>query len=211
MSSTSGSVSPELFRILQDETRLAIIICLQIYQQLTIKQLSDFLRKGKTTITHHLRKLEGEGIVKWQEKEEDRKKYRTRYFYISDENLKGKIGFIKKGIESSQLMDEDTVYRIMKTESSITSSLQEWMINFTEKQEEDNLQVLNERANSFIKTFLLTDETLPIYKEFEEKMAEAVMSYKSDGNQSSNITHISSHVFVPIKEILDWRQQSKKV
>ena len=211
MSSISGSVPPGLFKILQDETRLAIIICLQIYEQLTIKQLSGFLRKGKTTITHHLRKLEGEGTVKWREKEEDRKKYRTRYFYISDDNLKGKMGFIKKGVEANQLMDKDTIYRIMKTESSITSSLLEWMINFMEKQEETDLQTLNERGSSFIKTFLLTEETLPIYKEFEEKMADAIMSCKSDEKKIANITHISSLVFVPIKEILDWRQQSKKV
>ncbi|MFX1283169.1 MAG: ArsR/SmtB family transcription factor [Promethearchaeota archaeon] len=205
MSSISGSIPPRTFQILQDETRLAIIICLQIYHQLTVKQLSDFLHKGKTTITHHLRKLDEAGIVGWREREEDRKKYKTRYYFISDDNLKRGVGITKK---ISEFHDKDSIFRIMKTEAAITYNLMEWMIDFTEKQEAD-LKSLKERGNSFIRTFILTPETLPIYQEGMQKIAEMI-ELENKKSQDSPVTHISSHVFVQIKDILEWKQKLKK-
>ncbi len=205
MSSTSGSIPLGTFQILQDETRLAIIICLQIYHQLTVKQLSDFLHKGKTTITHHLRKLDEAGIVEWKEREEDPKKYKTRYYYISDDNLKRGIGITKK---ISEFHDEDSIFRVMKTEAAITYSLMDWMINFTEKEEVD-FKTLKERGSSFIRTFMLTPETLPIYQEAMEKIAETI-ELENKKSEVSPVTHISSHVFVQIKDILEWKQKQKK-
>ncbi len=205
MSSTSGSIPLGTFKILQDETRLAIIICLQIYHQLTVKQLSDFLHKGKTTITHHLRKLDEAGIVGWKERKEDPKKYKTRYYFISDDNLKRGIGITKK---ISEFHDEDSIFRVMKTEAAITYSLMDWMINFTEKEEVD-FKTLKERGSSFIRTFMLTPETLPIYQEAMEKIAETI-ELENKKSEDSPVTHISSHVFVQIKDILEWKQKQKK-
>lgn len=208
MNSKSGSIPPGTFQILQDETRLAIIICLQIYQQLTIKQLSDFLHKGKTTITHHLRKLDEAGIVKWHEREEDRKKYKTRYYFISDENVKRGIGIAKKTSELAKFQDEDSILRVMKTEAAITNSLMDWMINYTEKQEVD-FKTLKNRGSSFIRTFMLTPETLPIYQEVMQRLAERI-ELENQKSQHSPVTHISSHIFVEIKDILEWKERQKK-
>ena len=208
MNSTSGIIPPGTFQILQDETRLAIIVCLQIYQQLTIKQLSDFLHKGKTTITHHLRKLDEAGIVKWNEREEDRKKYKTRYYFISDENVKRGIGIAKKTSELAKFQDEDSIIRVMKTEAAITNSLMDWMINYTEKQEVD-FKTLKNRGSYFIRTFMLTPETLPIYQEVMQKLAERI-ELENQKSKHSPVTHISSHIFVEIKDILEWKQKQKK-
>ena len=41
----------QLLDLLQDETRLAIFIHLLVYKTLTLKQLSEHINKGKTTIT----------------------------------------------------------------------------------------------------------------------------------------------------------------
>jgi DNA-binding transcriptional ArsR family regulator len=208
MNSKSGSIPPGTFQILQDETRLAIIICLQIYQQLTIKQLSDFLHKGKTTITHHLRKLDEAGIVKWKEREEDRKKYKTRYYFISDENVKRGIGIAKKTSELAKFQDEDSILRVMKTEAAITNSLMDWMINYTEKQEVD-FKTLKNRGSYFIRTFMLTPETLPIYQEIMQRLAERI-ELENQKSPHSPVTHISSQIFVDIKDILEWKEKQKK-
>lgn len=76
----------DIYKALKDETRLAIFLYLMINQKLTLKQLSEALDKGKTTIHHHIRKLEDSGIVIWEEKKEDKKKLKTRYYSL-DFNL----------------------------------------------------------------------------------------------------------------------------
>ena len=85
MNPMSSPLPPRIFKVLQDETRLAIYTCLTVYQKLTVKQLSNFLHKGKTTIHHHIRKLEEAKIVLWEEKKEDKKIHKTRYYYINYE------------------------------------------------------------------------------------------------------------------------------
>ena len=99
----------------------------------------------------------------------------------------------------------------MKIETLITTRLMEWMVNFTEEQLETiDLPTLDKRNESFIRTFAFTQETLPIYQEFVKKLSEAVDKKKSEqfrSEKSPSITHIGAHVFIPIKEILKWRQK----
>lgn len=73
----------EIYKVLKDESRLAIFLYLMTNQKLTLKQLSEALDKGKTTIHHHIRRLEDTGIVIWEEKKEDKKKLKTRYYSLN--------------------------------------------------------------------------------------------------------------------------------
>lgn len=60
--------------------RLKIFFYLVTYGQLTLKQLSDKLSKGKTTVHHNLVKLQEVGLVEYIEHEDDNKKLKTRYY-----------------------------------------------------------------------------------------------------------------------------------
>ncbi|MHA1968213.1 MAG: ArsR/SmtB family transcription factor [Candidatus Hodarchaeales archaeon] len=73
--------------LLQDENRLSIFMYILVNHKVTLKQLSDQLEKGKTTVHHHIRKLEKAGIINWEEKEDDKRKLKTRYYSINNDSL----------------------------------------------------------------------------------------------------------------------------
>jgi DNA-binding transcriptional ArsR family regulator len=85
--SSSDTFGLAIITSLKDETRLKIFIYLTVYQKLTLKQLSEILNKGKTTIHHHIRKLEEKAIIKWEEEESEKKKLKTRYYSINYKKL----------------------------------------------------------------------------------------------------------------------------
>ncbi len=208
MSSQLSPLPLRIFKVLQDETRLAIFICLTIYQKLTVKQLGDFLHKGKTTISHHLRKMDEAGIVKWEEREGDKKKLKTRYFYLNYEIIEKRRGWLREEIDLNKLPEEekqaikDSLFDSIKTEALVTSNIMEWMIKYTEVLRDIiDLNSLNKHSQSFIRTFTLTPETLPIYQEALQKIEKTLK------NTTIPVTHISSHVLIPIKDILEWKQK----
>ncbi|MFX0124158.1 MAG: ArsR/SmtB family transcription factor [Candidatus Hodarchaeota archaeon] len=210
MSSQSNPYPLRIFKVLQDETRLAIFICLTIYQKLTVKQLSAFLHKGKTTISHHLRKMDEAGIVKWEEKEEDKKKLKTRYFSLNYEIIEKRRAWSQEEIDFNTLAEEEklaikaSLFDSMKTEALVTSNLMEWMIRYAEELRDTiDLNSLDKYSQSFIRTILLTPETLPIYQEAVLKIEKTLK------NSTIPVTHIISHVLIPIKDILEWKQIKK--
>jgi len=144
---------------------------------------------------------------------------KTKYYFITDENLKRGMkkshDIIKETLserETTELIN--SVCRMMRTEASILTNLMNWFIQFTEERGKIiDLYELNNLSNSFAKTFVITDETFPIYQEFERKIAETIEKHDSSSyvkNGDSNITHISTHIFIPIKDLLDWRKKSKR-
>lgn len=200
MKSSANLLPERIFEVLQDETRLAIYICLTIYKRLTVKQLSDFLNKGKTTINHHLRKLDEAGVVVWEIKEDDMKKLKTRYFSI-DQGLIGKFDLPSK---EDMIDKEELIYGLMRTEALVTTNLMNWMIKYIEEQQKS----IDPQVEFFIKTVNLTPETLDIYKEKQEEMIHTIS--KIDLNDLPT-THIGTHVLIPIKDIFEWRKRSKEL
>ncbi|MHA2246832.1 MAG: helix-turn-helix domain-containing protein [Candidatus Hodarchaeales archaeon] len=219
MKPMSNPLSPKIFKALQNETRLAIYTCLTVYQKLTVKQLSDFLQKGKTTIHHHIRKLEEAKVVKWEEKKEDKKRFKTRYYFINYDNFqKIQLG---TEVETEKLTDTEkremkkSIIGLMKTETLVTTNLMNFMIKFIEEQLETiDLPTLINQRESYIKSLSLTNETLPIYEDLERETSEPVKKINLKHQNDEDIppvTHIATHVFVPIKEVLEWRKKFKKV
>ncbi len=90
-------ISLQIFKVLKDDSRLAIFLLLLTNKELTLKQMSDALDKGKTTIHHHIRKLENIKLVLWEEREDDKKKLKTRYYSLNYNYLQNVFGIkIKK-------------------------------------------------------------------------------------------------------------------
>jgi DNA-binding transcriptional ArsR family regulator len=200
MKSSSNLLPERIFKVLQDETRLAIYICLTIYTKLTVKQLSEFRNKGKTTINHHLRKLDEAGVVIWKIKEDDMKKLKTRYFSI-DQGLIGKFDLPSK---EDMIDKEELIYGLMRTEALVTTNLMNWMIKYIEEQRKS----IDPQVEFFIKTVNLTPETLNVYKEKQEDLIQTIT--KTELNDLPT-THISTHVLIPIKDVLEWRKRSKEL
>ena len=81
-----------IFKQLKDESRMKIFVYLMTNEKLTLKQLSEALNKGKTTIHHHIKRLEEVGIIGWEERKEEKKKLKTRDYYVIKEKLEKLFG-----------------------------------------------------------------------------------------------------------------------
>ena len=73
----------EVLEEFKGETRLAILICLIINNNLTLKQLSQILNRGKTTLYHHIRRLEDKQLIIAEEKQDDHRQLKTRFYSIN--------------------------------------------------------------------------------------------------------------------------------
>ncbi|MHA1944625.1 MAG: ArsR/SmtB family transcription factor [Candidatus Hodarchaeales archaeon] len=85
-------IAHQIFEVLKDDRRLAIFFLLVSNKELTLKQMSDALEKGKTTIHHHIRKMENIKLVLWEEREDDKKKLKTRYYSLNYDFLQNIFG-----------------------------------------------------------------------------------------------------------------------
>lgn len=82
----------DIIDILKDDTRLQIFLSLiantENKENRTLKSLSDQLNKGKTTIHHHIRKMEQVHLVLWEENVEEARQIKTRYYELNLKLLK---------------------------------------------------------------------------------------------------------------------------
>ncbi|MFW9854388.1 MAG: winged helix-turn-helix domain-containing protein [Candidatus Thorarchaeota archaeon] len=121
MNSSSNLLTQGKNEVLEDETRISIYIYLMVHSELTLKQLGEYLHKGKTTIHHHIKKLEESGIVKYREDKKDaRRQLKTRYYSIStNELLRG---------------DKNRTLNLIKINKMILSILTDWWIEYLENE-----------------------------------------------------------------------------
>ena len=86
------SFKREIIDILKDDTRLQIFLSLMVNaenkENRTLKSLSDQLNKGKTTIHHHIRKMEQVQLILWEENVEEARQIKTRYYELNLKLLK---------------------------------------------------------------------------------------------------------------------------
>ncbi|MFX0182856.1 MAG: winged helix-turn-helix domain-containing protein [Candidatus Hodarchaeota archaeon] len=203
MNPRTEAITQRLLRLLQDETRLAIYIHLLVYNKLTLKQLSEYLGKGRTTIHHHIKKFEEEGILTWIERKEDRKKLKTRYYSISD-------------VLGEEWENKGSLVGMIRIEALISNYLTELLINYIEEHPEANRAIFEKFGEPFIIKIPLTEDILPIYEEFLMKLSKIYKKKKIDEftkEKLTPITHFGSQYYsfwFPIKEILDWRQKPKR-
>ena len=198
-SSTDPSKKDLLQKVLQDKTRLQIIIYLLTYKKLTLKELSEKFNKGKTTIHHHLHKLEDKGLVSYKEDEQDKRKIKTRYYSVSKDHFSFIIPSFNE--ESVPLHTNEAIL----TKCILNQLLSDLLSDYIE----DNLEsgeMENSLLSPAIQTFVLNERTQPIYEEFLQKMQLALQEEKKS-DSDSEATHIVTQANLPIKSILKWKQK----
>ena len=192
MNSRSKPIVQRLLKLLQDETRLTIYIHLIIFEIMTLKQLSIYLGKGKTTIHHHIKKFEEERILKWVEEKEDRKKLKTRFYSFSDA-LK------------DELSNDDLRIEKMELNVLLTNSLTKLMFEYFKKRSDIMIDKLKPPP---IITIPLSEEGVLLYEDFLKKLSQLNSGDNLDQLEKDRaplITYFGSYSFVPIREILKWK------
>jgi len=194
----------EIFTLLQDETRLSIYLCLSVYSALTVKQLSDFLHKGKTTINHHLKILSEAQVVQWTEKKADKKQLKTRYFNINSELIKDVFNL------SPEREQSNIGTRYIENEAFMMKNLINWLVNyFSDPQNLVRLSLDELRLNSFIQRVNLTSDTLETYQKGKVQLVHEIEAQNLI-NEGSPTTHIGAYILIPIEDILTWRREQKE-
>ncbi len=59
----------EVLKLMDNITRLRIILAILIFRKISLTKLSELLGRAKSTITHHIKKLETLGVIKSTRKE----------------------------------------------------------------------------------------------------------------------------------------------
>ncbi|MFW9779898.1 MAG: winged helix-turn-helix domain-containing protein [Candidatus Heimdallarchaeota archaeon] len=135
MNSASNPLTQVKIQVLEDETRISIYVYLMVYGELTLKQLSEHLHKGKTTIHHHIRKLEESELVGYREDKKDaRRQLKTRFYSL-------------RGPDLSKGNEEHTI-DLVKIKSLVISKLTEWWIDYLENQSDRD--DFKEESSTFI-------------------------------------------------------------
>lgn len=171
---------------------------------MTLKQLSDYIGKGKTTIHHHVRKFEEEGILTWFESEEDKKKLKTRHYSISE-------------VLGENWEDKDSLVGMMKIEALIINYLTNLIIKYLEDNSQIDESLLERFGEPFIMKIPLTKDIKPIYVEFAEKLSKIFNIKKIDeflNRELTPINHFGSQYFsfwIPLKELLEWKQKLDEI
>ncbi len=187
----------KILQMLQDQTRFSIFLHLLIYKKLTLKQLAEYLNKSKTTIFHHIRKLEQLKLIKSEAKDEGRKLL-TKYFSLNYDTILNEI----------KLTEDESNTDLIKTKNLIIHNLMNYIIKFSEEHHE----LLDSTS---IKIFPLSigefDEENDTFADFKVHLADLADVLNLDGlnnNEESPVTHIYAHVLIPIKKILEWKSES---
>ena len=196
--STDPTKKELLQKVLHDKTRLQIIIYLLTYNKLTLKELSERFNKGKTTIHHHLHKLEDEGLVSFEEDEQDKRKIKTRYYSVSKEQFSFLIPNSKRDSETFPTNEA------ILTECVLNQMLIELLSGYLEEKL-DSEEMEKGVIPPVFQTFILNERTLHIYEEFLQKMLLALLE-ENKNNPDSEATHIVTQANLPIKPILKWKQ-----
>lgn len=187
-----------IYNTLKDNTRLKIITYLVVYQQLTLKELSEMIQKGKTTIHHHIKILEKLQLVKYFKKEDDYKSIKTRYYFLNPENEF--IAKLRQQQYGKERIPSTTSFDIIKTQAHLLTTWIEWFIDFLASHQE------SASTNNNFETYILPqdDETLRIIHEFKAKLEQKTI--KIQLAELTNSKNLISIVDIPIKKILDRRR-----
>ena len=68
-SENTNSTKIEVLKLMDNITRLRIILSILIFNKISLTNLSELLGRAKSTITHHIKKLENLGVIKSTRKE----------------------------------------------------------------------------------------------------------------------------------------------
>lgn len=198
-----NTMNHPLLLSLKDDTRLKIISCLAVYGQLTLKELSEIIGKGKTTIHHHIKKnLNDFDLIHYDHTQDDDYREinkRTRSYFLNKNHpfVQQLFHFIEK--DKISLGELKTQVHMVDT----------W-INMYIDHLESNKYFKRINIESDFDTFLLPfdEELKEIIQEYEARLKQKLLKeqerFLRTNKQSEEVVAIVN-MKIPIKEILDKR------
>lgn len=236
---STPSPSLSISEILHSKTRFLIYSLLSVYKELSLSQLSKELKRNKSTVSHHLKKMIASGLVSLSKEEQARSNIKAKYYCLVDDAdeltrfmhpdeeqmiLKEKM---KKGLLS---FEEECQLEVIKlrdhigftqTKIELYGKWEKYLIQL-EKRLMDTNPKIAEVALSELKMYGKRWSSISFYseslaKEFNERYSklyadmEAMIKKEVKGSKKgpSNRPYVASMTLFPVKIVLDQMQKEE--
>lgn len=220
-SENTNSTKIEVLKLMDNITRLRIILSILIFNKISLTNLSELLGRAKSTITHHIKKLENLGVIKSTRKEArgsiDAKVYELIPGFlqkISDrkQSFKGEINDDFTKVVSNDLL----FFKVIKL-------LFEQVILYYEaisyKEIKSKPKSFKDFQNSHFKLplnydfWFLSEKAYEEYKSLYEKFRSELKKIISNQNLENNDSirpFLVLNTFIPLLQLIEYDSELKE-
>lgn len=211
------SIRIEVLKLMNNITRLRIILTILIFKKISLTKLSDLLGRAKSTITHHIKKLENLGVIKSTRKEArgsiDAKLYELIPGFLQ------KISFEQKTLKGEinrALTNDLLIFKVIKL-------LFEQVILYYEAISNKNIKskpkLFKDFQDSHFKIplnydfWFLSEKAYSEYIELNEKYKselKKIISKDNLENDDSIRPYLVLNTFIPLLQIIEYDSELKE-
>lgn len=219
----------ELFKLINNETRLRLILLLLINQKISLSSLSVLLNRTKGTVLHHLKKLDNLGFIKTTRREPLRGYIEANIyelvpnFYdffniltINDENLKKLGKKMQSDILHYAILKDRLIIQILINIFKLTSLFHQGLdINKAVWESDSFEDYLNFYFHNRInyKIYFLSEKKFKLYKalvkDFNSQIKEILKESQNQDSEKSR-GYFVLNTFFPIKKISEYDPNSEE-
>jgi DNA-binding transcriptional ArsR family regulator len=209
------SIRIEVLKLMDNITRLRIILTILIFKKISLTKLSELLGRAKSTITHHIKKLENLGVIKSTRKESrgsiDAKVYELIPGFLQ------KITFGYEAFKKEEAISNDMLFfRVIKL-------LFEQIILYYEAISNKNIKSKSKSFKDFKDSqfkipldydfWFLSEKAFNEYKELNDKYRNNLKEIISKDNleDSESIRpYLILNTFIPLLQIIEYDSELKE-
>ncbi|WP_371802372.1 ArsR family transcriptional regulator [Candidatus Lokiarchaeum ossiferum] len=225
--------------ILHSKTRFLIYSLLSVYKELSLSQLSKELKRNKSTISHHLKKMIASGLVSLSKEEQSRSNIKSKFYCLvddaddligfmhpDDERMKlkqklknGTLSFEERcQLEAEKLRDHigftQTKIELYQKWEKYLLSLEKRILSSNPKVAETaltELQIFGKRWSSIsFYSETLAKEFNTRFSKLYQEMEELIKQEVSEtGKGASERPYVASMTLFPVKIVLDQMQKEE--
>lgn len=211
------SIRIEVLKLMNNITRLRIILTILIFKKISLTKLSDLLGRAKSTITHHIKKLENLGVIKSTRKEArgsiDAKLYELIPGFLQKISFEQKT---PKGEINRALTNDLLIFKVIKL-------LFEQVILYYEAISNKNIKskpkLFKDFQDSHFKIplnydfWFLSEKAYSEYIELNEKYKselKKIISKDNLENDDSIRPYLVLNTFIPLLQIIEYDSELKE-
>jgi DNA-binding transcriptional ArsR family regulator len=217
-SEANNSIRIEVLKLMDNITRLRIILSILIFKKISLTKLSELLGRAKSTITHHIKKLENLGVIKSTRKE-SRGSIDAKFYELIPEFLQ-KISFEEKINDENQfskaVLNDILFFKVIKL-------LFEQVIFYYEAISNKKLKtkpnLFKDFRDSHFKIplnydfWFLSEKALDEYKELNKKYnhkLKEIINRENIENPESIRPYLVLNTFIPLLQIIEYDSELKE-
>lgn len=211
------SIRIEVLKLMDNITRLRIILSILIFKKISLTKLSELLGRAKSTITHHIKKLENLGVIKSTRKEArgsiDAKVYELIPGFLQkisfrQESLKGEV--------NEAISNDLLFFKVIKL-------LFEQVVLYYEAISSKNLKTKPKKFKDFKDShfkipldydfWFLSEKAYKEYLELNEKYKHELKNILSKENHEKTDSirpFLVLNTFIPLLQIIEYDSELKE-